>query len=91
MRAKWTFRANDFERVWVNEGDALTATLTPGFAIQAAMPQGTGEGYSVGGRFAIGLAELRVEVVWGHAYLAGRHVAGLHHAARAPQNRQRIQ
>ena len=54
MRAKWTFRANDFERVWVNEGDALTATLTPGFAIQAAMPQGTGEGYSVGGRFAIG-------------------------------------
>lgn len=66
--AKWEQRANDFERVWAADGNAITAGIMPGFLLQA--PMRTASTFKVEGRISVGLAELRVEVLWGRAYLA---------------------
>merc|ERR1711904_59621 len=31
---KWAFRAHDFERKWVKEGDILTNAIAPGMIVQ---------------------------------------------------------
>jgi hypothetical protein len=67
--AKWKFRAHDFERVWVNEGDQLTDSLQPSMLIQGPFVQ-PGHAWEAHGRYAVGLLEFRVEVMWGRAYLA---------------------
>ena len=36
---KWAFRAHDFERVWVREGDMLTNAIQPGVLMQGAFKQ----------------------------------------------------
>lgn len=66
---KWHFRAHDFERPWVKEGDQLTEVLKPGILVQGPFLQ-PGHSWKVHGRFAVGLLEFRVEVLWGRAYLA---------------------
>jgi hypothetical protein len=58
---KWAFRAHDFERVWVREGDMLTNAIQPGILMQGAFKQ-PGHQWEVHGRFAVGLLEFRVEV-----------------------------
>lgn len=66
LKTKWHFRANDVDRVWVDDGNAITRDISPGFMLQAPF---TGAKYSVKGRIAVGLPEVRVEVIWGRAYL----------------------
>ena len=69
LAAKWTFRANDYERVWVEDGNAITAGIPPGFMLQA--PFGIGaQSFAVSGRVSVGIPEVRVEVLWGRPYLA---------------------
>lgn len=58
---KWAFRAHDFERSWVKEGDMLTNAIQPGILMQGAFKQ-PGHEWEVHGRFAVGLLEMRVEV-----------------------------
>jgi len=69
VEKKWAFRPNDFERVWVNEGNKLTDSITPAILVQGPFKQ-AGASWKVHGRFAVGLLEFRVEVLWGRAYLA---------------------
>jgi len=66
---KWAFRAHDFERKWVKEGDMLTNAIKPGMIVQGPFLQ-PGHEWQTMGRFAVGLLEMRVEVLWGRAYLA---------------------
>jgi len=66
LTLKWHFRANDVDRVWTEDGNALTDNIPPGFLLQAPFE----EPFTVKGRIAIGLPEVRVEVLWGRAYLA---------------------
>lgn len=71
IHEKWDFRANDFEREWQKEGNMLTQDLTPGFLLQAPMHMPVhSPAWEVQGRFSVGLEELRVEVLWGRAYMA---------------------
>lgn len=67
LRSKWEFRANDYERVWVEDGNAITRDVAPGFLLQAPF---TGASFETVGRVSVGLPEVRVEVLWGRAYLA---------------------
>lgn len=72
---KWEQRADDADRVWAKEGNALTDSLTAGFLLQA--PMYNAHSWTVEGRTAVGLPEVRVEVLWGRAYLAnldGTHI-----------------
>lgn len=69
VEKKWHFRAHDFDRPWVKEGDQLTDAIKPGILVQGPFKQ-PGHAWSVHGRFAVGLLEFRVEVLWGRAYLA---------------------
>ena len=69
VNEKWAFRANDFERPWVNEGNMLTDALQPGILVQAPFKPKAGK-LRTHGRFAVGLLEFRVEVIWGRAYQA---------------------
>lgn len=66
---KWKFRAHDFERQWVKEGDQLTDSLQPSMLVQGPFQQ-PGFSWKAHGRYAVGLLEFRVEVLWGRAYLA---------------------
>merc|ERR1711865_318406 len=66
---KWAFRAHDFDRPWVKEGDQLTDALVPSFLVQGPFEQ-PGHPWEAHGRMAVGLLEMRVEVLWGRAYLA---------------------
>jgi len=68
LAAKWDQRADDFERVWAADGNAITQGIEPGFLLQAPMP--LANKFVVKGRISVGLAEVRVEVLWGRAYLA---------------------
>jgi len=75
VKTKWAYRSNDFDRAWVKEGNMLTDSLTPGLLVQAPFVQskknkGQNEAWHVEGRFAVGLLEMRVEVLWGRGYLA---------------------
>ena len=59
----------------MKDGKKLTDTITPGFLLQEPMQQE--KAWTTRGRFAIGLAEFKVEVYWGRAYLAlldGTHI-----------------
>mmetsp|Transcript_13014 Transcript_13014/g.28128 ORF Transcript_13014/g.28128 Transcript_13014/m.28128 type:complete len:425 (+) Transcript_13014:75-1349(+) len=69
IRQKWEFRANDYERVWAEAGNQITQGIPPGFLLQAPMTVDRQE-WRVDGRISVGLPEVRVEVVWGYAYLA---------------------
>jgi len=69
INQKWNFRANDFERVWVNEGNMLTNAVKPAILVQGPFKQ-PGHDWDVHGRFAVGLLEFRIEVLWGRAYFA---------------------
>ena len=62
LAAKWELRANDFERVWAVDGNAITAGIKPGFILQAPMP--TEKGFDVEGRISVGLAEVRLHTAW---------------------------
>merc|ERR1719502_2265297 len=69
--AKWAYRADDFDRPWRREGNMITDSLTPRFLVQApfVQPKAT-NAFEAKGRYAVGLLEMRVEVLWGRAYLA---------------------
>jgi len=67
LQSKWHFRANDYERVWVEDGNVITRDIPPGFLLQAPF---TGARYQTVGRVSVGLPEVRVEVLWGRPYLA---------------------
>lgn len=70
---KWDFRANDRDREWEAEGDQITDVLQPGFVLQSPMTQPSDPqlrwGVPDGERVSVGLVEVRVEVLWGLAYL----------------------
>jgi len=74
VEEKWRFRANDRDREWEAEGDQITDVLQPGFVLQSPMAQPSDPGLSwgvpEGERVSVGLVEVRVEVLWGYAYLA---------------------
>ena len=67
LKSKWDFRANDYERVWVEDGNVITRDIPPGFLLQAPFK---GARYQTVGRVSVGLPEVRVEVLWGRPYLA---------------------
>jgi len=71
--SKWDFRSNDRDREWEKEGDEITSVLKPSFVLQSPMVQPTDPklawGVPNGLRVAVGLVEVRVEVLWGKAYL----------------------
>jgi hypothetical protein len=69
---KWEYRSRDIDRPWQKEGDALTDQLTPSFLLQEPMTESgdkSEEGFKIDGRISIGLAELKVEVIWGRVYI----------------------
>ena len=77
------FRSNDRDREWEKEGDEITSVLKPSFVLQSPMVQPTDPkltwGVPDGLRVAVGLVEVRVEVLWGKAYLAIVYPEGLDH------------
>jgi len=73
---KWVYRSRDVDRPWQKEGDALTDVLTPAIILQEPMTQsgankttGGEAAFKLGGRVALGLVEIKVEVIWGHVYV----------------------
>merc|ERR1711998_383172 len=66
---KWDYRSDDFDRPWRREGNLITDSLTPRFLVQAPFVQKKLK-TSAEGRYSVGMLELRVEVLWGRAYLA---------------------
>lgn len=70
--AKAAFRPDDFDREWRVEGNELTDYVArrPRFLLQAPMTQPEGvQQFDVQSRIAVGLFEMKVEVLWGRAYL----------------------
>lgn len=63
---KWSTRADDWYRPWAAEMNALTDTLLPGFMLQQPFPLSWND---MDNRYYC--AEIKVEVFWGRAYLAG--------------------
>jgi len=68
---KWVYRSRDVDRPWQDKGDKLTDALTPSYEIQEPFVQyHSQEGdMHIDGRIAVGLVELRAEVIWGRVYL----------------------
>lgn len=67
---KWEYRSRDVDRPWQKEGDALTDQLTPAFILQDPMLQSNnGAAFAIDGRVAVGLVEVKVEVLWGRVYV----------------------
>jgi len=62
INAKWQYRSDDWERPWAADMNLLTNTLVPGLLIQGPfeIPKGPGCQFM----------ELKVEVLYGYAYLA---------------------
>mmetsp|Transcript_3339 Transcript_3339/g.12090 ORF Transcript_3339/g.12090 Transcript_3339/m.12090 type:complete len:504 (+) Transcript_3339:160-1671(+) len=65
VEEKWVYRANDWERPWRKEGNMLTDNLKPGFILQGS----AGLSYNPY-TDKMQILELKVEVLWGRAYLA---------------------
>lgn len=65
-KAKWDFQANDWEREWRDEGNALTDGLPKGFLLQESAQLTFDPNIEKKRIF-----ELKIEVYWGHAYIAG--------------------
>merc|ERR1719240_2429809 len=65
---KWDYRANDWDREWKVEGNEITQGITPGFLLQAPFKQPAAD-WKVDGRIAVGILEVRIEVIFGRAYL----------------------
>ena len=64
----WARRADDQGRAWTDASNALTDSLSPGFMLQGPAPGWlTTSGHNSG---KMQVLELKVEVVWGRAYLA---------------------
>ncbi|KAJ9453693.1 hypothetical protein DIPPA_04589 [Diplonema papillatum] len=65
VATKWQRKADDYERPWREAGNALTDTLVPGILIQEAW-------YPVFNPYKNEdtVVELKVEVLWGRAYIA---------------------
>eukprot|EP00966_Prymnesium_polylepis_P162079 3745628-Prymnesium_polylepis.1 len=84
MGTMWARRANDVHRVWTEASNALTDSLSPGFMLQEPAPGWLAtSGHNAG---KVQVLELKVEVVWGRAYLAVEnsfHVLFLRDAAEA--------
>jgi len=62
INLKWKYRSDDWERPWAKDMNKLTDQLTPGLLVQGpfSMPKGPG----------LNFMELKVEVLYGRAYLA---------------------
>mmetsp|Transcript_21917 Transcript_21917/g.31738 ORF Transcript_21917/g.31738 Transcript_21917/m.31738 type:complete len:409 (+) Transcript_21917:85-1311(+) len=66
---RWDYRSRDVDRPWQDKGDKLTDALTPSYEIQEPFMQTGGNQMHVEGRVAVGLIEVRAEVMWGKVYL----------------------
>lgn len=62
---KWNVRPDDWTRPWYREGNEITQQLAPGIFFQQAFESHFNEHTKQNV-----VVELRVEVLWGHAYLA---------------------
>ena len=81
IKDKWDYRSRDVDRPWQAEGDALTDELTPAILVQDPMWETTetpahthlsknaSSPFTLGGRIALGLVEVKAEVFWGKVYL----------------------
>jgi len=64
LKAKWDYRPDDYKRAWRKEANKLTDVLVPGFILQS--PAQLSFIPELNKRE---LYEMRVEVIWGRAYL----------------------
>ena len=86
LRHMYARRADDAFRPWTRESNELTDTVAPGFAVQAPVqtwlepPSASGPG----GRAIV--LELKIEVLYGHAYLAVENLYGTFFIRDTPRN-----